>query len=51
VSGLEVPCPQCRHGVSLVSCDACCKLLAESGLVGRALWEFADQRCLEQVPF
>jgi hypothetical protein len=46
-----VDCPECRHGVSLVKCDVCCLLLAESGLAGRALWNFADQRCLEQVPF
>jgi len=26
-------------------------LLGESGLAGRALWDFADVRCLEQVPF
>jgi len=51
VSGFEVACPQCRHGVSLVKCDVCCLLLGESGLAGRALWDFADVRCLEQVPF
>ena len=51
MSGFEVACAQCRHGGSLVKCDPCCKLLGESGLVGRALWDFADVRCVEQVPF
>ena len=51
MSGLEVACPECRHGVSLVKCNPCCALLAESGLEGRALWDFADVRCLESEPF
>jgi hypothetical protein len=46
VSGPDVVCPQCVHGVSLVQCDPCCSLLAESGLVGERLWVFADVQCL-----
>jgi hypothetical protein len=46
VSGPDVVCPQCVHGVSLVQCDPCCRLLAESGLVGERLWVFADAQCL-----
>jgi hypothetical protein len=46
VSGPDVVCPQCVHGVSLVQCDPCCRLLAESGLMGERLWVFADVQCL-----
>ena len=44
-----VDCPHCVHGVALIRCDPCCKVLDDSGLSGQNLFRYADQHVMARV--